>query len=321
MILICSDEREPTTDLVCNWLNYYNKKFIRISYKNIIFIHKIEINNNSTEIYFYLDNKNNLYKLSDFTSYWYRRSFLNFNFEYLENYKFNEDEITNELNAFLTNEFKTIKYYFEYKLDTISKLNNYIDNNINKLQVIDYARKIGLNIPNTLITNYKNEIFNFISSKTAITKAISDFVVKNDDNNYFIYTSIVTDESMNQLNEINYSLLQEMVNKYFELRIFFFNNKFYSSAIFSQDNEKTKTDFRNYDFENPNRVVPFKLPKGISKKLKKVLNKFNLNSGSIDMAFTNNNDYVLFEINPIGQFEQVSFPCNYNLYKKIAKYL
>lgn len=28
-------------------------------------------------------------------------------------------------------------------------------------------------------------------------------------------------------------------------------------AIFSQQNEKTKIDFRNYDYSRPNRVVPY----------------------------------------------------------------
>jgi len=41
MILILSDEHEPTTDLVIDWLLYYKKDFIRISEENSIKLHSI----------------------------------------------------------------------------------------------------------------------------------------------------------------------------------------------------------------------------------------------------------------------------------------
>ena len=121
--------------------------------------------------------------------------------------------------------------------------------------------------------------------------------------------------------EIHYSLVQNEVNKQFEIRSFYFNNQFFSSVIFSQENPKTELDFRNYDHENPNRVVPFKLPEDLEYKLAKLCHQLNLKSGSFDIAYTKNNEYVLFEVNPVGQFEQVSFPCNYKLHKRIAEYL
>ncbi len=92
-------------------------------------------------------------------------------------------------------------------------------------------------------------------------------------------------------------------------------------GIFSQNNSKTKEDFRNYDQNLPNRNVPIKLPLDIEGKLKKLMKKLNLNSGSIDLIYTIDNKYVFLEVNPVGQFGMVSFPCNYNLEKKIAEFL
>jgi D-alanine-D-alanine ligase-like ATP-grasp enzyme len=51
------------------------------------------------------------------------------------------------------------------------------------------------------------------------------------------------------------------------------------------------------------------------------MNKLDLNCGSIDMIVTPKNEYVFLEVNPVGQFGMVSYPCNYNLEKKIAEYL
>jgi len=46
-----------------------------------------------------------------------------------------------------------------------------------------------------------------------------------------------------------------------------------------------------------------------------------LNSGSIDILVTPNNEYVFLEVNPVGQFGMVSQPCNYYLEKRIAERL
>jgi hypothetical protein len=51
------------------------------------------------------------------------------------------------------------------------------------------------------------------------------------------------------------------------------------------------------------------------------MKQLNLNTGSIDMAVNTENEYVFFEVNPIGQYGMTSVPCNYNLDKKIAEYL
>ena len=45
-----------------------------------------------------------------------------------------------------------------------------------------------------------------------------------------------------------------------------------------------------------------------------------LDSGSIDMVVTKEGDFVFLEVNPVGQFNQVSKPCNYFLEKEISKY-
>ncbi len=43
------------------------------------------------------------------------------------------------------------------------------------------------------------------------------------------------------------SLIQGYVEKKYELRIFYLNGECFASAIFSQLDEQTKIDFRNYN--------------------------------------------------------------------------
>ena len=51
------------------------------------------------------------------------------------------------------------------------------------------------------------------------------------------------------------------------------------------------------------------------------MSKLNLNCGSLDLVLDNNGIYYYLEVNPVGQFGMVSFPCNYYLEKKIAEFL
>ena len=117
------------------------------------------------------------------------------------------------------------------------------------------------------------------------------------------------------------SLFQEQIQKKYELRIFYIDKRFFSMAIFSQSNKKTLTDFRNYDFEKPNRNVPYKLPKHIEEKLILIMDRMSFNTGSIDMIYDLEGNYIFLEINPVGQYGMTSVPCNYNLDFEIAKSL
>ncbi|MFD2602563.1 grasp-with-spasm system ATP-grasp peptide maturase [Flavobacterium suzhouense] len=309
MILICTDVSEASSDVVCSWLQYNNKKFLRISYENIITIKTVFIKDDKVDFLFSIDDTD--YHLSDFKSYWYRRSRLKFAPFSVVEYIHEGVDLSNRMNAFLEEEYFKLIEFFQYEINKIAVLNRYEDNNINKLQVLSMARDCGINIPETSILD--NAISPDVNQNEYITKAISDFILYDDKSNYFCTTDYISVDG-----PFSYSLIQKEVKKKFEIRSFFMKGKFFSSAIFSQENEKTKLDFRNYDFENPNRVVPFSMPAWLEERLAQLMQRIGLNSGSFDLAYTHDNKYVLFEVNPVGQFEQVSFPCNYSIHKLIA---
>jgi glutathione synthase/RimK-type ligase-like ATP-grasp enzyme len=117
------------------------------------------------------------------------------------------------------------------------------------------------------------------------------------------------------------SLFQQKIEKKYELRVFYLNNVFYSMAIFSQNDMKTKIDFRNYNYKTPNRNVPYKLPLEIESKLHLLMLQLELTTASIDLIVDLNENYVFLEVNPDGQFGMISYPCNYYLEKEIANQL
>lgn len=313
MILICSEVIEPTTDVVCGWLSFFKKKYIRISSNDLIEISAVYINDDFIDIDFAINNID--FKMSQIKSYWYRRSWLSFKKNVKVIFKYENDDISEEVNYFIDEEYSKLFEFFEFMLDEKAKLNKFNDNKLNKLKTLAIAKKLGINIPHTIISDsFSASIF----SRNWITKPISDLIIRKNGFSYSTTTKRITSEDNYKL---SMTKIQEEIDKKFEIRSFYFNNSFYSSVIFSQENPKTELDFRNYDTDNPNRVVPYNLPKKLEKKLKKLCDRINLKSGSFDIAYTNEGKYVLFEINPVGQFEQVSFPCNYKIHKEIAKFL
>lgn len=166
---------------------------------------------------------------------------------------------------------------------------------------------------------------------------MNDFFIENDssiiskslgEGNHIIYRNkkyTLFTQYINSLEEVTEkfspSLFQEYIKKKYELRIFYLDGKFYTMVIFSQNNERTKIDFRNYDFDNPNRVGTYELPEDIKSKLSSLMNKLCLNTGSIDMIKALNGEYYFLEVNPSGQFGMTGIPCNFNLHEKIAEFL
>jgi len=318
MILILSNEDEFTTDEVIEWLLYLRKPFLRISANDTIEIMEISLKNKVIDFILKI-NGSSIIKFSEISSFWYRRSFININFTKLES-----NEINNQVNEFLQNEILVITRFLHIMLSDVNKksIGHFKHNFTNKLENLLIAQKCGLKIPDTIITSNRINLSNFKNNESLITKAASTGFGFND-----LHYSI---NGQTALYKCKYkeehtcffpTLFQYNIKKKFEIRAFYLNGEISATAIFSQQNRKTKIDFRNYDDVKPNRVIPYLLPRNIFKKIKKFMEVVDMNTGSIDLIYDKNGDFIFLEVNPIGQFSQVSHPCNYNLEYKIANIL
>jgi ATP-GRASP peptide maturase of grasp-with-spasm system len=319
MVLIISTDFDQNTTTVINWLIFSKIPFIRINendyLEDILFRDDdIIIKIKGEDIY-----------VNKINSCWYRRGglyFSNTNFvitDTLISQKFTED-----LNKFKKREIgKCIEYIYSFLSSLKYSLGNFYNTDINKLWALKCAKDVGLETPNTLITNNKNEILDFCQKMNdIITKPISEVAnfSNNENKELRLYTKKLTPGNINHLNFFYSKVQQEIIKKY-ELRSFFIDKKLYTMAIFSQKDNKTKIDFRNYNKLNPNRNVPFKLPDAIEDKLLELMDKLNLKTGSIDLIYGIDRKYYFLEINPVGQFGMTSYPCNYYLEKIVANYL
>jgi len=195
---------------------------------------------------------------------------------------------------------------------------------VNKLQILRKAQEVGLNIPATVITNNKETVVTFLKEhEIIITKPLGEAVFIDYKNVHFLsYTIVLNNSNIREIPETFFpSLFQENIDKKYEIRAFVLGKKIFSMAIFSQNDPKTLQDFRRYNYQNPNRFVPFNLPSQIESKIFCLMDELDLQTGSIDLIKDTTGKYYFLEINPNGQYGMVSKPCNYFLEREIAEYL
>lgn len=258
MIFILSEEFDSSTNDVIDWIDYSNFQFRRINETSNIDLTSISIPYEEKNYFFLLADGHKI-DSNEITSYWYRRGFINVEFNLIE--ESNIPNYNKTVNRYLAKENAHLKEILNRILEDRKSIGKLSNNKINKLEVLSHAKELGLNIPHTIITNKKNILFDFINKyDKVITKSIKDnihFQVSEQD--YFIqYTNLIEKKDIDDYPESFFpSIFQQMINKKFELRIFYLNNNFYTMAIFSQSNKQTEIDFRLYDSKKPNRTVPY----------------------------------------------------------------
>lgn len=300
-ILIISESSDISTPNVMDWLHFYGKKVVRknvdADYENF----NLKINNDAVTT-----------SLKDFVV-WNRRGYLPL--------------IPIELKKTVWIDYlKKEQLSVLFSIESFNK-ENYIGSynqefNNNKLLILESAVDSGLKIPNTIVTNNKKDLLGFIEEgKRYITKSLYKSPYVETYNFVYYGNGTIEIDGSNLSENFAPSLVQEYIEKEIEIRVFFIEDFFYSMAIFSQNNEKTMIDFRNYDTKKPNRNIPFTLNDETLEKLKVFKNKIEYSTGSIDLILTPQGEYVFLEINAMGQYSWLSESCNYYIDKKIAEIL
>jgi ATP-GRASP peptide maturase of grasp-with-spasm system len=323
VLIISQSSNEFSSEIVMDWINYLGHDVVRLngdsfeSLNESITIHS----KNDISLLF-----NEMSFSKKYYSIWIRRwSSFNSVKSIINNSidaKLNSNLIINLANSINQDIFATYKLILNLfesnkQLSTINQLN------VNKLDVLKVAQKNKLNIPKFILTNKKSSLLTFSNNQKVILKDLSvPFTFIEKQSVYTTFGEIMDDIKIKNLPDSFFlSFFQEYIEKKYEIRVFYLNEKIFSMAIFSQRDSKTQVDFRKYNKKDPNRTVPYKLPISVEKKIVKLMKTLNLNTGSIDLLKSVNGKYYFLEVNPVGQFGMVSSPCNYNLDYEIASYL
>jgi len=294
MIFIISDGIDNSTNIVINWLKYYNIKYCVLNSKTKIKIKYISLNE------FVIELNNIKIESNEIIGYWFRNevSIISNNSEKL---KIHDKNLVSYIKQHELAELDTMLSYIFYVIESKKTIGCYYKRSINKLLALKEAKSIGIDIP--LLTKTIGGAFNF----------------NNEDIKLKSYSEIFDPYSLIS-SEFSPSLIQKYIEKNYEIRTFFFKGSFHSMAIFSQKNEHTIVDMKK-SIPIRNRSVPYKLPKLIEEKLLEFMKKLDLDTASIDIIKGKDGKFYFLEVNQFGIFSNVSNLCNYYLEKKITDYL
>lgn len=300
MILIISNKKDQTTIEVIKWLSLMDKQFIRV-HEDETFVIKTERKR------VFVESQRNRFFVDEISSVWYRRGGIRF-----KHYQYDNDSVNIHMN-------ETQHWLQDYVLKTLESkkhINKQTNSHVNKLLVLETAIKKGLDVPEYFLAENTDQV---ILNKTIVKPIAGNPILESFEKNFtgVMYTSIVKKQ---EKHNFFISFFQKKIEKNFEIRSFYLDGKIWSMAIFSQNDEQTKVDFRKYNQKKTNRNVHYKLPKEIEEKVHALMLSLDLNCGSLDFM-KSGNKYFFLEVNPIGQFGNVSADCNFTLEKEIADYL
>ena len=317
MILILSFSYfEQGTDPVIDWLLYYKVPFIKIAVEDLLNKkNKCRLDVNTGRLYIDNNDVTDVIKVIFFRRFYRYLSFEN---------KEVQGDISRKIFYESNSELKELTDFlfkiFEKK--TWFPIPGMVA--INKLEVTYIAHKLGLKTPDTVIVNNKDDLLEFYKKKKGqvITKPIGRISYYTFGKyTYNTYTIKLTEEIIENLPHVFFpTQLQEAVKEHFEIRIFYIDGEFYSTAAIS-NNYRREVDLKRSFNTKDLHWVPYMLPNQIEQELKNLMQELNLVTGSIDVILDIRGNYHFIEVNPVGQYLAPSHQSNYYIEKIIAEWL
>lgn len=315
MILILTyDFYEQGTDPVTEWLAYFKHPYIKLCLRDLINdANSFSIHSTTNEVLY-----NSLNLTKDIGSIFYRRFRVNFNFKL----SYNLGYINNRLNAETNSELSHLSELFFYLMKDKHWFPKPSVIEVNKEIVLSIAKSCGLNTPRTLISTSKDDLLKFYARFPIVYKPLNGFSYYTiGEETYSSYVTEINNELLSSLPDKFFpSLFQERIKSEYEIRTFYLDGEFYSSAIVPQkDKFKRYVDIKkNYQ---SSRWSPYNFPDEFKDKIRNLMNTLNLNTGSIDVLKGVDGKYYFLEVNPVGQYLSPSISCGYCIEKKIAEWL
>ena len=104
------------------------------------------------------------------------------------------------------------------------------------------------------------------------------------------------------------SIWQQQIPKRVEIRATVLGNEVLAAEIHSQQSERSRHGWRNYDFENT-PYLQHELPEDVRVKCVRLLRELRLLYVAIDLILTDAGEYYFLEINPFGQWAWIQDLC------------
>ena len=174
-----------------------------------------------------------------------------------------------------------------------------------KPRQLDVARRCGLRVLPTLVTNREESVISFkndVGDVPLAGKNLTGAALVESGRIRTAYTRRLGPSDLSDLRGVNTTahLFQEFVdNKAFEVRATCVGNRIYAAAIHA-DSTAAQIDFRaDYPALTYAEIDP---PPGVREGMRAFMKAFDITFGAFDFAVTESGDWVFFECNPFGAY-------------------
>ena len=304
MILIVTHKADFTADFVIEKLNTRGIKYYRLNCEDL----------NITNYNFSLNGEVSfsLGKDCDYSSVWFRRTMLPNLPEGLKQAE--KNFILQSYRNLLDNSFTLIDAKWLSYPENIYKSEN-------KLLQLKLAKKLGLNVPKTLVTNDPQAVTAFFKdcNENVIIKPIHSGRIESGIETQLLFANKLKKEHLFDLTQFDLTpcIFQEFIEKEMDIRVTIVGDKVFSAFVDSQADPETKIDWRR----KKTRFKKFELPENLEAQCIELTKRLGLSFGAIDIVKSIHGDYFFLEINPNGQWAWIEIDTGLPISEEIISFL
>ncbi len=321
MVLIFSNDHDPTTNLVIEWLISFGVEYRRINSEDLT-KPRIPLHGDPEEGRISIPGMRCLdSEHSPIRVCWYRR----WNRSRTPQGK-ERDPFVRKLRWEANKEVVSISRFLFHRFKDLPWLTDPARvEEEEKVLTLKVAKQQGLKIPKSIICNRREQVLrSFPEEKEVIAKPLNDPSGSFDQEEEYprIFAEPLDRRSIQALPEHFFpSFFQERIEKSHEIRAFFLDGTFYPTALFLPSVNSGDIKIENGMEREMARIDRTVLPRTVEKKLTGLMNELGLNTGSIDLLVRPDGEHVFLEVNTIGQFIGYAEQANHAFDRRIAQWL
>jgi len=174
----------------------------------------------------------------------------------------------------------------------------------NKIHQLDAARRVGLAVPRTLVTNEPERVRRFFdrTGGRVVTKLLAGLTFGMERQPGTFHTSDVAEDDLEELEGLRYGpmIFQEKVDKDCELRVLYIAGRVFAGAIRAAGT-RGATDWRLAELDETgweSTEVPAEVVAG----MRRLMRGLGIRQGAFDFIRTPEGEHVFLEVNPVGEW-------------------
>lgn len=173
----------------------------------------------------------------------------------------------------------------------------------NKIRQLRLASEVGLQVPETAITNDADFAKSFAGKGEVVGKPLRAALIGSGDMDRVIFTTRLSPQALADFRSIQACpmILQSEIRKAFDIRVTVVGDQTFAAAIDSQSDPETQVDWRVGSKADLAHAV-HELPCDVHQMCIEVVRQLGLRFGAIDLVLDIAGTYWFLEVNPNGQW-------------------